>query len=138
MYNYHEEVKANVLEAIRENYSNEEIAEKLCEDRDDFAETLNEEFWIDDNVTGNASGSYWFNTWKAEEALAHNWDLIVECAQEFGIEPTIEDGYEHGAEWWDVSIRCYLLPGAIAEALDELEEDETISAMIEQLENAEV
>ena len=37
-------------------------------------------------------------------------------------EPTISDGYEHGAEWWDVTIRCYYLGQAIAAALDELEE----------------
>lgn len=123
MYNYRESVIDDVMEAIKENYSPEEIAEQL-KDKDSFAETLNEKLWIDDSVTGNASGSYTFNTWKAEENLCHNWELLAEAASEFGIEPEIKDGYEHGPEWWDVTIRCYLLSESIAEALDRLEAEQ--------------
>ena len=121
-YNYREAVKNDVMEAIRDNYNAEEIKEHL-ENRDDFAERLNDELWIDDSVTGNASGSYTFSTWKAEENLAHNWELMEEVAEMFGCEPKISASWEHGAEWWDVSIRCYLLSECISEALDELEEE---------------
>lgn len=116
-YNYLEAVKEDVREWI-EN----EIDLTKWESREDLEEHLNEELWICDSVTGNASGSYTFNTWKAEENLAHNLDLIAEVAAEYGYEPKISDGYEYGAEWWDVSIRCYYLGQAIAEVLDELEE----------------
>ena len=61
------------------------------------------------------------STYEAEENLLHNWDLLVECANEFGCEPVISDGYENGPEFWDVSIRCYLLGEAISAALDEIE-----------------
>jgi len=117
-YNYIEAVKADVMEAIKDNYTPEDWRG----DRDGFEEQLNEDLWTNDSVTGNASGSYYCNTWKAEEALAHNWDLIAEVAAEFGIEPTISNGYEHGAEWWDVTIRCFYLGQAISEVLDDLEE----------------
>ena len=119
-YNYHEAIRADVLEAIKENYTPEEIREYL-KDRDGFAERLNEDLWIDDSVTGNASGSYYCNTWKAEEAIAHNLDILGKALQKFGCGP--EYLMEKGAEACDVTIRCYLLGQAISEALDELEEE---------------
>ena len=119
-YNYPEAVRADVLDAIRENYTPEEIREAL-QDRDAFAEKLNDELWIDDSVTGNASGSYYCNAWKAEEAIAHNLDLLGEALAEFGCGP--EYLMQNGAEAADVSIRCYLLYGAISDALDDLAEE---------------
>lgn len=121
-YDYNTAVREDVLEAIRDNYTPEEIREAL-QDRDAFAEKLHDNLWIDDSVTGNASGSYYCNTWKAEEAIAHNLDLLGEALQEFGCGP--EYLIEKGAEAADVTIRCYLLYGAISDALDELEEEYT-------------
>lgn len=118
MYDYRFAVKVAVIDYIRDNYDADALAE--FESEDEFAEHLNDELWTEDSVTGNASGSYFCNAWKAEECLAHNWDLIEEVAEEFGIEPTISSGYEHGAEWWDVTIRCYVLGEAISAAIEEL------------------
>ena len=118
-YNYREAVKEDVLEAIRDNYNAEEIKEQL-ENRDDFAERLNDDLWIDDAVTGNGSGSYWFNSYKAEEALMHNLDLLAEALETFGGDM---DVMKNGSEACDVTIRCYLLSESISEALDELEEE---------------
>lgn len=131
-YNYFEAVRTDVAEYVYQeiNFSD------WKENRDGLEERLNEDLWICDGVTGNASGSYTFNTWKAEENLSHNWDEIETVAAEFGIEPTISDGYEHGAEWWDVSIRCYYLGQAIAEVLDEYEAEGAFEA-VEEPETAE-
>ena len=117
-YDYKEAVKEDVLQYIKDEI---DLAE--FDTLEELEEKLNEELWTADSVTGNASGSYYCNTYKAEEALAHNLELIEEVAEEFGIEPTISSGYEHGAEWWDVSIRCYYLAGAISEALEEIEDE---------------
>lgn len=117
-YNYQEAVKSDVLD-----YINNEINYKDFDDIDALSDELNERLWIEDSVTGNASGSYTFNTAQAWDNLNGNIDLLEDCASEFGFEPTISAGYEHGAEWWDVSIRCYLLGGAIAEALEEIADD---------------
>ena len=73
-----------------------------------------------DSVTGNASGSYTFNAWKAEEYLCHNWDLLAEAIEEFGGNTDI---LRAGAKSCDVTIRCYLLGQCIAAALDELENE---------------
>jgi len=131
-YNYFEAVKADVKEYIENEINLADYAGR----RDDLEEELNDTLWVEDSVTGNASGSYTFSTWKAEENLAHNWEEIEETAAEFGIEPKISDGYEYGAEWWDVSIRCRHLAGAIAEVLDELEDGGAFEEAEEETETA--
>lgn len=116
-YNYLEAVTADVLDYIKDEIN---LAEWKG-NRDGLEEKLNDDLWTVDSVTGNASGSYYCNAWRAEEALAHNWDVLEEALAEFG-----QDGanvIEKGAEWADVTIRCYLLGQAIAEALDTLEDD---------------
>ena len=114
-YNYLENIKADVKE-----YIDNEINLKDFSDREELEEKLNDTLWTEDSVTGNASGSYYCNSWKAEEALAHNWDLLAEAMKEFGCEV---DLLEKGAEWADVTIRCYLVGQAIGEVLDEMEEE---------------
>lgn len=116
-YNYLEAVTSDVLDYIKEEINLDEWKGS----RDGLEEKLNDELWTVDSVTGNASGSYTFNTWEAEENLAHNWDLLAEALDEFGQDGT--DVLKQGAEAMDVTIRCYLLGQAIAEALDELEEE---------------
>ena len=74
-----------------------------------------------DSVTGNASGSYTFNTYQAEENICHNLDLLGEALEEFG--SGADYLIHNGAEACDVTIRCYLLSECIAEALEEIEED---------------
>ena len=116
-YNYLEAV----TEDVREYIENEIDLAEWKGNRDGLEEQLNDDLWICDSVTGNASGSYYCNTWKAEEALSHNWDLLAEALSEFGQDGT--DVLKEGAEAMDVTIRCYLLSQAIAEALDELDEE---------------
>ncbi len=116
-YNYLEAVKDDVRTAIKDGYNLEEWRGNA----DGLEQQLNNDLWIDDSVTGNASGSYFCNSYKAEECLCHNLDLLVEACREFG---AIErDILKDGAEACDVTIRCYLLGQAIAEVLEELEEE---------------
>lgn len=122
-YDYLEAIKSDVLEAISERYSVEETALRLLNDRADLEEELNDLLWYDDSVTGNASGSYTFSTYRAEEYIANNLDLLAEAVEEFG---GGIDVLKDGAEACDVTIRCYLLRQAIADALDELESDDAI------------
>ena len=98
-YNYIEAVTADVLDYINEN--NITVTN---ETRDEVEQQLNYDLWACDSVTGNASGSYTFNAWQAEENICHNRDLLAEAC--------------------DVTIRCYLLGQAISAALDEVETEE--------------
>ena len=118
-YDYLEQVTADAKEAILERMNEWDF-----NDRDELEEIANDELLTDDGVTGNASGSYYCNTWKAEEAVCHNWDLLEEAIDEFGGDTDI---LRQGAEFCDVVIRCYLLGQAINAALDELEEEGEIS-----------
>lgn len=119
-YNYLEQVTTDAKAAILEN-----VEYWNFDDREELEEVAHDELWADDNVTGNGSSSYFCNTWKAEEALCHNWDLLAEACEEFGQD--IGWVFKRGAEFCDVTIRCYLLGQAIAAALDELEEEGKIS-----------
>ena len=119
-YNYMESITKDILEYIHTEYTEEEIKEKL-EDRDAWEEELNDALWTEDSITGNASGSYTFNTWRAEEYIAHNLDLLADAMEEFC---DTSDALKNGAEWCDVTIRCYLLASAISKALDTIEEEE--------------
>lgn len=117
-YNYYEAMKSDILEYIQDSYTVEELQD-LLSDMDSFSEKLHDDLWIVDSVTGNASGSYTFNTWRAEEYLCHNMDLLAEAVQEFGSDM---DYLKNGAEACDVTIRCYLLGQVIPDVLEELQE----------------
>ena len=118
-YDYRETVRNDVIEQIKDGYKENSLRLYKEEGRDALEEYLNDELWVDDQVTGNASGSYTFNTWKAEENLCHNMSLLEEACDEFGQD--VGEAVKRGAEYCDVTIRCYLLGGAISEAIDELE-----------------
>lgn len=119
-YNYLENVTKDAKNAILERMDEWEF-----DNRDELEQVANNELWVDDSVTGNASGSYFFNTWKAEEALCHNLDELADACEEFGQD--IGETIKQGAEACDVTIRCYLLSQAISVAIDELEEEGEIS-----------
>lgn len=120
----------NYLENVTEDVKRE-ILESLdwwdFEDRNELEELANDNLWDCDRVTGNASGSYTFNTWQAEENLCHNMDELADACNEFGQD--VGEAIKQGAEYCDVTIRCYLLGQAISAAIDELEEEGKIQYM---------
>jgi hypothetical protein len=114
--------KYNYMEAMTEDirdYINENIDMSTIEDIDELEEQLNAELWTEDSVTGNGSGSYTFNAWKAREYVLDNVDLLREACEELcNGDATIGEKVLNGAwEYMDVTIRCYILPRAISEAL---------------------
>lgn len=80
MYDYRSEIMADIRQYIDDNVDLDEWKGR----RDELEEQLNEDLWIEDSVTGNASGSYYCNAYKAEEAMCHNWDLLADALDEFG------------------------------------------------------
>ena len=109
-YDYMENLKEDIKSYIQDN-------KEYLEGKDE--NELYDLFFLEDAITGNASGSYYCNAWKAEEALCHNMDLLQEALQEFGIDGNMEN--IASAEWCDVTIRCYLLGQALSEVLEEIE-----------------
>lgn len=113
MYNYREHIMDDIRDYISDNVGLEEYRGR----RDDLEQELYDDLWTADSVTGNASGSYYCNAYKAEEALCHNWDLLADAIEEFGGDV---DVLRQGPEACDVTIRCYLLGECLAEVLDEM------------------
>lgn len=122
-YNYLESMKEDVKEYITNNA--ELDMDDLVYNRSELEEKLNDDLWINDSVTGNASGSYTFNSYKAKEYVLDNMNLLEDMCNEFGIDAeTIGKKFlKEEWEWMDVSIRCYLLGSAISETLDDIEEE---------------
>lgn len=112
-YNYLQAVKDDVLQYIEDNGININV-----DNFEEIEEYLNEKLFVNDNVTGNASGSYTFSTWRAEEYLCHNMELLSEALAEFCCSDI--NVLEKGAEYCDVTIRCYLLNQAINEVISEI------------------
>lgn len=122
-YNYYEAVKEDVKQWIddHEEFTLSHVGENGVwvddENKWDVIDELVDTLWAEDSVTGNASGSYTFSTWEAEENLCHNLDLLSDALDDFGGNV---DVLKKGAEWCDVTIRCYLLPQVVDEVITEI------------------
>ena len=120
MYDYLESMKADINDYLEEN------KELLELDREELEEKLNDDLWINDSVTGNASGSYTFCRATAKEYVEDNMDLVQEVVNEFCIsaDTVAEKFLSENYEYFDVSIRCYLLGAAIHEVLENLDNED--------------
>lgn len=115
----------NYLEAMTEDirdYIKNQVTLSDYSNREELEQHLNETLWIEDSVTGNASGSYTCNAYQAEEYICHNLDLLADACEEFGED--MGKALKNGAEHCDVTIRCYLLGQALADVLDSMDIEE--------------
>lgn len=113
-YDYLKNMKEDVKEYIKENFEGVEKVDK---------DSLYDELFIEDSVTGNGSGSYTFNSEAAREFIYNNEDLLQEAMKEFCCSSEEIAKHIFDYEWQDVTIRCYLLGQVIEEAIEELEEE---------------
>ena len=119
MYNYYNAMESDIKNYIEENIDLSDYTREALE------EELNDDLWVYDGVTGNASGSYTFCRATAKEYVSDNMDLCVDALKEFCVEPeTIAEKFlTEDWEYFDVTIRCYLLNECICRVLDEYEEE---------------
>jgi hypothetical protein len=122
MYDYREAIKADIRQYIEDNETWLGLEDL---DKDELFETLNENLWKADSVTGNASGSYTFSSYEAKKNLEGNEDLVREMCEEFCIpaETIAEKFLDEEYEYFDVSVRCYLLGECLGEVIEELENE---------------
>lgn len=119
-YDYEHEVRSDLKQWLKDEY----FPYKGIESADDMTRRARDyaydDAFVEDAVTGNASGSYFCNRWKAEEALCHNLDLLREAIEEFGgdVGKAMES-----AESADVTIRCYILGQVFDEVWNEVKEE---------------
>lgn len=114
MYDYRKAMIENIEEEL---YERGFIG---AEDLEEAYEELYDDLWTEDNVTGNGSGSYTFNRCEAKEYVTDNMDLCIEALKEFCIDSeTIAEKFLcEDWEYFDVTIRCYLLGECLSEVLE--------------------
>lgn len=112
---YYEEVKNDAIEAIDEQFDNGYW------DEDTEWDVVYDNLFVDDSVTGNGSGSYTFNAFKARENVSEAIfdDRIVRALDNIGCNSEQITNYirENDPESIDVCIRCAMLD----EVYDEIE-----------------
>lgn len=113
---YYQQVKNDAIAAIDEQF------DYGYWDGDTQWDVVYDNLFVDDAVTGNGSGSYFFNAAKAREAVADAiWDdKILDALSEIGISGNRIVQYlrDNDAESLDVCIRCAML----SEVYGEIEE----------------
>ena len=95
-----------------------------CDELDDLRDSIYDDAFMDDAVTGNASGSYTFNSYKAKEYVAENEELLKKALYEFGVDPESITNHFMNSDWeyFDVTIRCYVLGACIDNAIEQAKE----------------
>lgn len=116
IYSYPSHVKQDIKEFIEKRLDSGTFG-MLIQGDEDTIQDVEDLMFDQDEITGNASGSYTFNTFKAEQNLMGNWDLLKEAKEE--LQPNV-DLIEKGPEFCDVMIRCYLLDWCFNKALGEI------------------
>lgn len=119
IYSYPSHVKQDIKTFIEKRLDSGTFG-MLVQGDEDTIEDVKDLMFDQDDVTGNGSGSYTFNTFKAEQNLMGNWDLLREAKEE--LQPNV-DLIEKGPEYCDVMIRCYLLDWCFNKALAEIVND---------------
>lgn len=118
MYDCVVAMKEDIQEYIKENA---EADDERWEDRDKLESELYDDLFCDDSVTGNASGSYTFSSAKALEYLVDDgFEHVRDMVEEFGVDEKTLADHICDWEWFDVSIRCYLLSSVLSDVLDDL------------------
>lgn len=128
MSDYRQEVMEAVTAYITDreyfiNFGDYETAQDLFDD-------LYDDMFVCDEVTGNASGSYTFNSYEAREKVLADMDTVAEALKEF-CTPAEEIGERFLNEDWeylDVTARCYVLAEVLAQYIEDNEDD--INALI--------
>lgn len=113
---YIKELENDIREVISIEFEEDKLKEMSESDFREKIELL--DLYNRDDVTGNASGSYEFNSWQAEENICHMWDEIQAMIDDGFI--TI-DSFQYGAEGIDVALRCYFIDEALENVISEME-----------------
>ena len=119
---YKDEVTQDALRVINEYREYNHLDLRHIVETDDEGGELYEALWLDDSVTGNCSGSYTFNSYKAEQNVAGIiWEenFIDDLLWNFGVE--LSDVMKQGPEALDVTARCLVLSEVMGDILAGIE-----------------
>lgn len=89
MLNYYDGLKNNILETLNEKEYRKIIEE--AENKDDAYDALYDRFFVYDFITGNASGSYYFSSYKARKHCYNFFRDVFEALKECGYNKELEN-----------------------------------------------
>lgn len=89
MLNYYDEIRNNILEALEEEEYKELINQ--ANNKDDIFYKLEDRFFVDDAITGNASGSYYMNSYDSRKHCYNFFRDVFESLEEYGYNKELED-----------------------------------------------
>lgn len=114
---YIEETKENAKEYIKENW-------RYLEDK--TTEEIQDDLFLADGVTGNGSGSFTFNTYKAQQNITElMFDEDFTNALKWNFGQDLGELIKRGAEVVDVTARCLsLYEFDINEIIEEIKEEQ--------------
>lgn len=123
-YDYEKAIINDIINYIKDNY----VELDWTTSDDDIVDYLNDILWNEDCITGNGT-QYYDTENKCSEYLCQNSDILYEAAQEFCIDDNINmliSQFENKtlAQYFDSTIRCYLLNSCIYQAIQELKKEE--------------
>ena len=125
MYDYEKAVRSDIEDYILENYDRIDLED--FDDEDDFKDYLIDILLDEDSITGNASGSYYCNSYKAQEALNGNMDLLRDACEELDLsnEEVGKHFLDEDFEYFDCIVRRYIVmgTGVVENVVDELLEE---------------
>lgn len=137
-YNYENALYLDVKNYLFENpdvIANRWDEEKKAVDIDGLKDDLNDILFSEDSVTGNASGSYTFSRYDAQEYVTENIDTCLEALEFFDVDAkTVGEKFLYNDwEYFDVTIRCYLLAGIVDWVVNDLFDDLTVEEIKEMI-----
>jgi hypothetical protein len=130
MRDYREETRDAIEDYMNDheyyiNFANYDTADDLFND-------LYDDMFVSDTVTGNASGSYYCNAYKAKEMVLSDIETVREALVEYDCDKAeIADAFlEERWEWLDVTARCFVLGECLADFIRDSEDD--LNKLIEE------
>ena len=121
MYDYREEITQAITNRLLTDSEQYDWEDPYLEDK------LNDEFWADDEITGNGEGGFILDDEQAVAAIftsPENRELLKEALYEFGNAPADYKRAIGEPGFADCTIRCYLLGECIHRAIVRLGEVE--------------
>ena len=117
---YRQEVKADIKQWLDDNGWTQNYILNEFETWPELFNKLAQKLFLEDSVTGNGSGSYTFNTYKALENIINDRSTVAEALEFYSDNTSAQDLLETEAEKVDVMTRCYVLEDELENALVEL------------------
>lgn len=92
MLDYYDELKNDIIEVLEDEHSREHEYLKKNKDlsKDTIFENLFEYLFVNDAITGNASGSYYCNSYKARKQCYSFSNDVEEALEQYGYKTELE------------------------------------------------